>query len=148
MVGPLIFFRWTFLVGFIDFTKHGFAWKLRLVGQFCINHTPFLLKFYIEILYLLRCEMGPCEMAFWFTFFGPWLFPISLVVWHLVKICQGEEEFHKFKTMARSRVLSTLSVLTKSSMQLVLQVIKHIIFIFTDLQSVYKNKLKSLKVAK
>ena len=44
------------------------------------------------------------------------------MVWHLVQICKGEGEFHKFETLARSRVLSSLSVLTKSAMQLCLQV--------------------------
>ena len=63
-----------------------------------------------------------CEWLFWTVFFGPLLFPFSLIVWHLVNICQGEEKFHKFETIARSRVLSSLSVLTKSCMQLTLQV--------------------------
>jgi len=62
------------------------------------------------------------EYCFWIFFFGPVLFPFSLLVWHLVQICKGEGEFHKFETLARSRVLSSLSVLTKSAMQLCLQV--------------------------
>lgn len=44
------------------------------------------------------------------------------MVWHLVNICKGEGKFHEFETLARSRVLSSLSVLTKSAMQLSLQV--------------------------
>ena len=47
---------------------------------------------------------------------------VSLVVWHLVMICKGEEHFLQFQTLARSRVLGSLSVLTKSCMQLILQV--------------------------
>ena len=62
------------------------------------------------------------EYSFWIVFFGPVLFPFSLVVWHLVQICKGEDKFHEFETLARSRVLSSLSVLTKSAMQLCLQV--------------------------
>jgi len=62
------------------------------------------------------------EYLFWAVLFGPFLFPISLVIWHIAKICQGEESFHKFETISRSTVLSTLSVLTKSCMQLILQV--------------------------
>jgi len=62
------------------------------------------------------------EFCFWSFFFGPVLFPLSLVVWHLVHLCRGEEKFHKFETLARSRVLSSLSVLTKSALQLTLQV--------------------------
>ena len=53
--------------------------------------------------------------------FGPLLFPVSLVTWHLVTICKGEETFTQFENLARSRVLSSLSVLTKSCMQLTLQ---------------------------
>ena len=47
---------------------------------------------------------------------------VSLVVWHLVMICKGEDHFLQFQTLARSRVLGSLSVLTKSCMQLILQV--------------------------
>ena len=47
---------------------------------------------------------------------------MSLVVWHLVMICKGEDHFLQFQTLARSRVLGSLSVLTKSCMQLILQV--------------------------
>ena len=53
--------------------------------------------------------------------FGPLLFPVSLVTWHLVTIIRGEEHFTKFENIARSRVLSSLTVLTKSCMQLTLQ---------------------------
>lgn len=62
------------------------------------------------------------EFSFWAFFFGPFLFPLSLVVWHLVMVCRGEEKFNQFQTLARSRVLSSLSVLTKSALQLCLQV--------------------------
>ena len=62
------------------------------------------------------------EFSFWSFFFGPLLFPVSLVVWHLVQLCRGQQNFMKFETMARSRVLSSLSVLTKSAMQFTLQV--------------------------
>ena len=55
-------------------------------------------------------------------FFGPLLFPASLVTWHLVTIIRGEEHFTQFENIARSRVLSSLTVLTKSCMQLTLQV--------------------------
>lgn len=60
-------------------------------------------------------------MHFRSVFFGPLLFPISLVTWHLVTICRGEEHFTQFENIARSRVLSSLTVLTKSCMQLTLQ---------------------------
>jgi len=63
-----------------------------------------------------------CEWLFWSVFFGPILYPISLVVWHLVNICKGENNFLRYKTLARSRVLNSLSVLTKSALQLTLQV--------------------------
>lgn len=61
------------------------------------------------------------EWLFWSVLFGPLLFPISLVTWHLVTICRGEETFTQFENIARSRVLSSLTVLTKSCMQLTLQ---------------------------
>ena len=62
-----------------------------------------------------------CEYLFWAVFFGPFFFPISLIVWHLVQICKGENNFNRFETLARSRVLNSLSVLTKSALQLTLQ---------------------------
>ena len=58
---------------------------------------------------------------FWSVCFGPLLFPVSLVVWHAVSISRGEEKFNQFETLARSRVLNSLSVLTKSALQLTLQ---------------------------
>jgi len=61
------------------------------------------------------------EWLFWVVCFGPVLYPVSLVVWHLVQICKGENNFHRFETLARSRVLNSLSVLTKSALQLTLQ---------------------------
>ena len=60
-------------------------------------------------------------------FFGPLLFPVSLVTWHLVTIIRGEEHFTQFENIARSRVLSSLTVLTKSCMQLTLQVTNMVI---------------------
>ena len=60
-------------------------------------------------------------MPFRSVLFGPLLFPISLVTWHLVTICRGEETFTQFENIARSRVLTSLTVLTKSCMQLTLQ---------------------------
>ena len=62
-------------------------------------------------------------------FFGPLLFPVSLVTWHLVTIIRGEEHFTQFENIARSRVLSSLTVLTKSCMQLTLQVTFRVIMI-------------------
>ena len=62
-------------------------------------------------------------------FFGPLLFPVSLVTWHLVTIIRGEEHFTQFENIARSRVLSSLTVLTKSCMQLTLQVTVRVIMI-------------------
>ena len=63
-----------------------------------------------------------CEWLFWAIFFGPLLFPFSLIIWHIVKISQGEEKYHIYETLAKSRIISSLSVLTKSCMQLTLQV--------------------------
>lgn len=61
------------------------------------------------------------EYLFWAVCFGPFLFPVSLVIWHLVQICKGENNFLRFENLARSRVLNSLSVLTKSASQLTLQ---------------------------
>ena len=35
------------------------------------------------------------EWLFWSVCFGPVLYPISLIVWHLVQICKGENNFHR-----------------------------------------------------
>ena len=61
------------------------------------------------------------EFLFWSLLFGPALFPVSLVIWHSYQFYKGENNFLKFENLARSRVLTSLSVLTKSSLQLVLQ---------------------------
>lgn len=60
-----------------------------------------------------------CEYMLWTGF--SLLFPISLVLWHLIQICKGENNLNKYDTMARSRILNSLSVLTKSAAQMVLQ---------------------------
>jgi len=61
------------------------------------------------------------EYVFWAICFGPVLYPVSLVVWHAYMVCKGEEHFLKYENIARSRVLTSLSVLTKSALQLTLQ---------------------------
>ena len=61
------------------------------------------------------------EFLFWSILFGPCLFPASLIIWHCYQLSQGEKNFIKFENVARSRVLNSLSVLTKSAVQLVLQ---------------------------
>ena len=64
---------------------------------------------------------GVKEYLFWALAFGPVLFPFSLVLWHCYQIFKGEEYFHKYENIARSRVLTSLSVLTKSALQITLQ---------------------------
>ena len=61
------------------------------------------------------------ELLFWTILFGPCLFPLSLIIWHCYQLSQGESNFMKFENVARSRVLNSLSVLTKSAVQVVLQ---------------------------
>ena len=61
------------------------------------------------------------ELLFWTILFGPCLFPLSLIFWHCYQLSQGETNFKKFENVARSRVLNSLSVLTKSAVQVVLQ---------------------------
>ena len=61
------------------------------------------------------------EFLFWALLFGPLLFPVSLIMWHSYQLYKGEQNFLKFENLARSRVLNSLSVLTKSALQLVLQ---------------------------
>ena len=57
------------------------------------------------------------ELLFWTILFGPCLFPLSLIIWHCYQLSQGESNFMKFENVARSRVLNSLSVLTKSGVQ-------------------------------
>ena len=45
----------------------------------------------------------------------------SLQVWHARQVWRGEEKFRQYETLARSRVLNSLAVLTKSACQLLLQ---------------------------
>lgn len=61
------------------------------------------------------------EYVFWVVCFGPVLFPFSLVVWHGYQLCKGEKHYKLYKNVARSRVLNSLSHLTKSAAQLTLQ---------------------------
>ena len=76
-----------------------------------------------------------CIYFFWIFFFGPFLFPVSLIVWHLVNICKGESRF----PVAQSKVLSTLSVLTKSCLQLTLQVTILMITWYTNNNFIYHS---------
>ena len=69
----------------------------------------------------LHGDLTGKEFLFWSLLFGPALFPVSLVIWHSYQLYKGENNFLKFENLARSRVLTSLSVLTKSSLQLVLQ---------------------------
>ena len=102
---------------------------LSIIEESKWNPIYFLLEFLCYSYWFLHGDLEGTrseqikEYLFWAVLFGPFLFPISLVIWHIAKICQGEESFHKFETISRSTVLSTLSVLTKSCMQLILQVI-------------------------
>jgi len=48
-------------------------------------------------------------------------FPVSMVVWHSKLAVKGESHFLRYENAARSRVLNSLSVLTKSALQLGLQ---------------------------
>jgi len=48
-------------------------------------------------------------------------FPVSMVVWHTRLALRGESHFLRYENAARSRVLNSLSVLTKSALQLGLQ---------------------------
>jgi len=48
-------------------------------------------------------------------------YPLALVLWHLIQVCKGENNLNRYETMARSRILNSLSVLTKSAAQMVLQ---------------------------
>ena len=65
------------------------------------------------------------ESLFWIILFGPWLFPLSLIIWHAYQLSQGETNFMKFENVARSRVLNSLSVLTKSAVQAGLYILTH-----------------------
>ena len=64
---------------------------------------------------------GLQEYLMWALGFGPITFPFSLVGWHIYQVYKGEEHFLKYENIARSRVLTSLSVLTKSAIQLGLQ---------------------------
>ena len=77
------------------------------------------------------------KFLFWSILFGPILFPFSLIVWHAYQLYKGESNFLIFKNVARwltsikkhillaimfrSRVLNSLSVMTKSALQISLQ---------------------------
>ena len=66
-------------------------------------------------------------------------FTHPLVTWHLVTICRGEETFTQFENIARSRVLSSLTVLTKSCMQLTLQATIMMITWYSDNDVLYHS---------
>ena len=76
---------------------------------------------------------------FWGLVFGPLTFPLALVCWHCVQVARGEQHFTQGDNVARwvqtsswsstfllhiyvnllprSRVLNSMSVLTKSAVQ-------------------------------
>jgi len=83
--------------------------------------VPGTLEFLCYSIYLGRGEVTCCEWLTWAVLFGPILFPLSLVVWHIVKISRGKNSFNKFSTLARSHILNNMTVLTKNCMQLILQ---------------------------
>jgi len=93
-------------------------WGALTVGAVALPGTLEVLSYTYS---LLHGDVTAGQWVFWSVLFGPVLFPVSLVVWHLVMICKGEDHFLQFQTLARSRVLGSLSVLTKSCMQLILQ---------------------------
>ena len=78
----------------------------------------------LELLERTHClcqgEISCCEWTWWAVFFGPVLFPVSLVMWNLFNICCDLENFLQHE-VARFNVLSSLS-LSKSCLQLGLQV--------------------------
>jgi len=59
------------------------------------------------------------ELFSWLLF--SLFFPVSMVVWHTRLALKGETHFLRYENAARSRVLNSLSVLTKSALQLGLQ---------------------------
>jgi len=48
-------------------------------------------------------------------------YPISLIAFNVFHICKGEANFQRYEVQSRSQVLASLSALTKSAFQLVLQ---------------------------
>jgi hypothetical protein len=59
------------------------------------------------------------EYLYWTLF--SLFFPVSLVIWHIFHIAKGENHYHRYEILARARVLNSMSVLTKSALQLLLQ---------------------------
>ena len=138
----LVYIAFDAYLAYFYFSHNHFWWGTLTLLAITLPGTLELLCYTYSLLHGdLKGSRGSqiSEWFFWSVFFGPLLFPFSMIVWHLVKVAQGEEKFLKFDTIARSRVLSTLSVLTKSCMQLILQVGYHHIFHFYKLYTLGNN---------
>jgi len=94
-------------------------WAVTTITAVCL---PGLLELLTYTYSFLHGDLsGVKEYIFWGVCFGPLLFPISLVVWHGYQVYKGEKNFQKYENTARSRVLTSLSNLTKSALQITLQ---------------------------
>jgi len=94
-------------------------WAVTTITAVCL---PGLLELLTYTYSFLHGDLsGVKEYIFWGVCFGPLLFPISLVVWHGYQVYKGEKNFKKYENTARSRVLTSLSNLTKSALQITLQ---------------------------
>merc|ERR1711936_801523 len=106
------------------FHSEDYWWAVATITAVCL---PGLLELLTYTYSLLHGDLpGPpsaqvSEYMFWAVCFGPLLYPLSLVLWHGYMVYKGEDHFLKYENIARSRVLNSLSVLTKSALQLTLQ---------------------------
>jgi len=78
-----------------------------------------LLPGFLEMVYwLLHCRSEPCKTIFlWVLFFGPFTFPIAIIVWHFYNVVVGKVRENR----SMSVVLTGLQSQTESAVQLVLQ---------------------------
>jgi len=94
-------------------------WAAATISAVCL---PGLLELFTYTYSLLHGDLsGLQEYLIWALGFGPITYPFSLVGWHIYQVYKGEEHFLRYENIARSRVLTSLSVLTKSAIQLGLQ---------------------------
>jgi len=59
---------------------------------------------------------------FWFWIIFSLFFPISIVIWNIGHAFAGPKHFDRYKVKARSKVLNSISTLTKSPLQLLIQI--------------------------
>jgi len=100
------------------FITNGDIWWA--VGTIGIVMMPGFLELFAWTYSFCRGETSTKSCSLWIIFFGPVLYPISNIIWHFVKICQGEKAFQR--VYSQSMLLNCLQSFSESAYQFMFQV--------------------------